>query len=340
MNRIKATVIGGGRPTVIAPTRIGGDKDVPADAQPPAPTTIAPTVIAGTQPAPQAEKSPSIFRPTALTELASKVQDSIVSAGKAATASVMPGSVRRFMEISPEVLGAKFPQASADDLAAVRKQLSTTAHATWGSAEWLAFGRDAQEAVSACIKERLKLLEQDFTRTAGRHLGRLQAILTEVLEAFNDTGFLAKSPRKAWQQNEREVKQLDALLHQAAKDLAKLLKDLGALEVKESKVKKLLATHLMVAEYLVDSMPEDKGDLIASRHGAIMTSQALLAEHAASRELDEITVGQLIEQVNDGVLVKLPALYTQLASLPDKPTNTQRFLLAEQVNALIQLINK
>jgi hypothetical protein len=44
--------------------------------------------------------------------------------------------------------------------------------------------------------------------------------------------------------------------------------------------------------------------------------------------------------VQDGVLLKLPAVHAQLARLASRPSETQRFLAAEKLTDLLQTLKR
>ena len=51
-------------------------------------------------------------------------------------------------------------------------------------------------------------------------------------------------------------------------------------------------------------------------------------------------VQELITLVQNGVLLQLPAVYSQMAGLPTKPSDTQRYLATEKLAELAQTINR
>lgn len=356
----KPTVIGGGKvPKHAGPTVIGGSPTVVSTAAPTvikpsapqasqpgvaAPTRIggaAPTRIGGAAPAaatPATPRAPSVMKDPSpvlsLGAIAAKVQQTVGSNVVNAVATVLPGSVRRYLDVSPEELKAKFPEANAYELENVRQLLSDEPYTTWEASDWLSFGREAQEKVSICIKDRLKYMENNDLRATSRHLLRMNAIFTEVLTAFNDKGFFAKSPLKAWEQSRGEVQQLEKLLGNCHVSIDKVLKGLNSLRRAEEAADATLKVHIRALQVLSESIDPSKGNLIIGRRDALITSQAMLLEHTLSRELDEVAVSALMERVNDGVLVYLPSLYTTLARIPDKSTATDKFMFVESITTL------
>lgn len=336
--RVGPTVIGGS-PSMVptsVPTAVGSNPPAAAQPRPAAPTRIG--VVPPVPAAAAVRTTPSVMKDRnpvlTLGAFAEKVQKAVGSEVVNAVATVLPGSVRRYLDISPDELKAKFPEADAAELESVRQLLSDEPYPTWEASDWLTFGREAQEKVSICIKDRLKYMENNDLRATSRHLLRMNAIFTEVLTAFNDKGFFAKSPLKVWEQSRGEVRQLEQLLGTCHTSIDTVLKGLNSLRRAEEVTDATLKRYIRALEVLSESIDTSKGHLIVGRRDALITSQAMLMEHTLSRELDEVTVSTLMERVNDGILVYLPSLYTTLAKIPDKSTATDKFMFVESITTL------
>ena len=65
-----------------------------------------------------------------------------------------------------------------------------------------------------------------------------------------------------------------------------------------------------------------------------------LSQQIQTLELDKTTVQELTVLVQDGVLLKLPAVYSQLADLSAKPSDTQRFMAAEKLSEIVHHIQR
>jgi hypothetical protein len=57
-------------------------------------------------------------------------------------------------------------------------------------------------------------------------------------------------------------------------------------------------------------------------------------------ELDKTIVQELAVLVQDGVLLKLPAVYSQLADLSAKPSETQRCMAVEKLSEIVHHIKR
>lgn len=302
----------------MAPTRLGAPARTDA---PPAPTVvISPTKVAS---------GLSVLQNFAgVPELAERL------------VSILPGSVQRYFDISLDVVMAALPSAPEADALAAQKVLRCADYTSWTASDWLQYGRDAQEAVSHCVTQRLSIMGRDSCRTTPRHLAKLQELLGEVLLAAKDTGLFARSPKKVWLQHEAEISHLEQLLGAGLKALTEAVNDLESLAEAEQAAALELSGHLLAVDFLANKLSPAAHQHAVTRQLALTKSQVLLTEHSAYRALDNTSLMQLIEHLNDGVLIQLPALRAQLASLSDKPSSTQRFQLIDQFDALLQSLSK
>lgn len=285
----------------------------------------------------------------AATELTNRVVTGIESAGeavrdgaqqlmKAITPSSMPGLRRTGLEVSLEELRARFPNNSELELDRTRGVLAGVMLANATSATWLEFGLPAQEELAVMVRDRLETVQQPTVRVVAQHLARMQALLGDVLEAF-EGGFFRRSPDVVWNAVKTEVQALETLLKAGSGDLGQQLK---AFEEQKAKVPALtlrLSSTALAVDYLTDKQADAAG-LLVGRLASLTGSQALLREHEAHLGSDIENVQDLSTLVQAGVLVKLPAVYTQLAALTGKPNDTQRFLAAEKLNDVLRVIKQ
>lgn len=257
---------------------------------------------------------------------------------KAFTPSALPGLRRVGLEVSEQELQAKFPYASESELSAAKSLLAGVMPATSTASTWLGFGLKAQEELAALVKERLEVVQGATPRVLAQHLARLQSLLVDVLEAF-EGGLFRKSPDAVWSANRDEVLSLEQLLQTGITELAKQIKTYEQQQAKVNPLSLRINATAIAAVYLA-STQADAGGVLVARMTSLANSQALLVEHATHLANDIQTVQELATLVQTGVLVKLPAVYTQLAALSGKPTETQRFLAAEKLNDVLHVIKQ
>lgn len=311
---IKATVIGSvaGGPR-IAPTSLGGGIS---------------TIV--TQP----KVPPQSFAPTQVTNnVATLVKVDI-------KASSLPGVARKSIDLSLSELVARFPNSTREECGRIKSILSGIAPDSWTTASWLNYGVVAQEQVTALIRERMAIVDCHDIRTMPQHLKRMQRLLTDSLSTLTATGMFTKPSKGGWNKNEREICQLADLLDVGSKVLVRTVADIDDLIVRSNEVEDQVKSYLLSAEYLITVLPRDKSDIVLSRQMALATSQALIQEHIMSLHHDSLMVQNLIGMIHDGVLLRLPAVSTQMANTPDTPNDTQRFLAVEKISELVQYFER
>lgn len=349
--------------TVIGSTpESGAAADTSRDAKPSAgfkPTVFpgAPASIAAVAPAP-ALKEP--YRPTAMRPATpERTSDSATGPARSLAPttmkpsapppqplapapmklSVMPGVQRKGMDVSLEELVRRFPGVDQEVLQAAQGVLAGVYLADMTAVGWVGFGMPVQDELSGLVKKRLELAQTSDVRAAGAHLARLHQLLSEVLEAFNG-GLFKRSPERVWSDCKVEVAHVEQLLRTAGSTLIAQMQVLEAQKAPAQECKKRLDATAQAAEFLTDKVPAEAGGVLVGRVGSLTASQATLQDHLAFIEADMTQQRELALLVQDGVLVKLPALYTNLAGLAGKPTETERFLASEKLTDLLHTLNK
>lgn len=327
---IKATVIGGPPACGFAPTRLGS---------PVAPEGFRPTPFFGTPVTPEPVAPVTHYAPTALKASPAPAPVPAPSPLVPVKASALPGVQRKPVEVPLADLARKFPQAGEPCLGRIQAVLAGIHPQTWDATAWIGFGLAQQDALATLVKQRLKLAQEATARSVAQHLGRLHDLLAEVLSAM-DGGFLKKPAVKVWAEVEREVTQLEGLLRQAGPEMTRVLVNLGEVRAPTLACGDKLEACAYALEYLLDQLPAEVAGLAVGRLTSMTGSQAMLREHLLYLEQDLTQMQELTALVNDGVLLKLPAVYTQLAGLAAKPSETQRYLAAEKLNEILQSLTR
>ena len=344
---IKATVIGG-MPAMAAirPTSLGGlpsslkPEPLPEATRQPTAMKPSPIQVSSVKPvlAPAlAPASPVIaVKPTGLPR--GEPLPKVVEAAPV-HASALPGIQRKAVVVTLEDLGRRFPGLDVSLKTRVQGLLAGVSPESMNTSAWMGFGTQAQEEVAKLVKERLALMESADTRGVTHYLSRLQALLAEVLDAM-EGGFFKKSPQKVWEGVSAEVRQLEGLLNEAFPKLMGLTARMDALVEKNREAGTVVSANALAADYLTDLVNAQAGSLLVSRMTALSTSQALTLEQIQTLELDKTTVQELAVLIQDGVLLKLPAVYSQLADLFAKPSDTQRFMAVEKLSEIVHHIQR
>jgi hypothetical protein len=226
-----------------------------------------------------------------------------------------------------------------DVLSDVRAVLAGVTPQTVNNAAWLSFGVEAQESMSGLVKDRVAMMEASPVRSVSQHLARMHQLLREVLDAM-DGGFFKKPAATVWASVVGELRQLETLLSKAGPILGTLLGGISDLIARNRAASEKLHAHSLAAEYLIDVIGPESGHLLISRAASLTTSQALALEQIQALTLDATHVEELTTLVQDGVLLQLPAVHSQLAGLPTKPSDTQRYLATEKLNEIVNLMQR
>lgn len=292
---------------------------------------VGPTPLFGLAPTPLAQ--PTAFKPTALPAGAAPTPHIDVKA------TPLPGMVRKTLDVPTNVLLSCSPNASTTVCEHARAILAGITPEVWGTTEWLNYGVEVQEEVADLIKERLALLDDQTSRTIPPHLSRMHRLLNEAVESLKG-GFMRKPNKHGWKKNEPELKQIAGLLEKGSEKLFATLSEIDSLIKRSSEKEVDVQASTTAADYLLTILPQQKAELLQSRAMALLTSHALLQEHVFSLQQDIERVKELIKVVQNGVLIQLPSVITQLANTPDEPTDTQQFLAVDKLSELIQLLDK
>jgi hypothetical protein len=310
------------------------------------PTTIKPTVM----PAAPAGPALSGRAPISPSRIGTGVSRMVSAADPRATstpcAPVHPiavsgiGGASTAKAVPLDALAHRFPGARPDTLARARAVLLGYGSHAAVRPDWLAFGVAGQASVNAALKDQVALLESPGRRDASAHVARLHAMLTDVLRAM-DGGFLRKSAHTVWQQHSTEIRRIETLLNRSGNEMSRMLDGIAGLYRRYACAVEELESHYLAGQYLLDSMSgDDMAHLLQSRLTALAASQTLAQENRLILQQQESRLRELAVLIQDGVLVKLPSVLTQIAALRDKPTDTDRYLIREALGNLTQLFER
>jgi len=334
---IKPTSLGAAVPETgskLAPTSLGGLGAGGLGAGGPAPATQGSAI------------RPTVFKPTAMPGTAPAMPPEASSMPKPAAApaepvkaSALPGTQRKALDVSYAQLALRFPGKAPDLIERTKAILAGISPQTMSTPAWLAFGKPAQEEQATLVKERLALMEAPGAKSVVQHLARLHTLLQEIVDALGG-GFLKKPALKVWESVRGEVGQLEGLLSNAEPGLAAAYGEMDRLANKNKEVGDSLQANALAAEYLIDILDPEVGQLMVSRLTSLSTSQARAIEQVQTLALDKEHVQELMTLVQNGVLLQLPAVYSQLAGLSAKPSDTERYLATDKLNEIVQIIQR
>jgi hypothetical protein len=337
----KVTVIGGGE----LPAPPHGDQNSGLPRRPRVVTAIQPPALppvnsgAVATPAAPVPRVPHAVSRVAVGDASAVPVVPSVPVAHATKPAAVAGDVR-MVSVSMEQLRSRFPGATAESLDGARDVLASTAPTAHNGVDWLSFGLDAQGVVNALLKEQIKLFESPARREAEVLLSRLHQMLVDVLEAL-EGGLFRKAARVVWQNHSAEFGQLETLLTANLKAMRGLLDKAVSLETRRENAREDLVAFDLAGQYLLDSLVRgDEAPLLQSRLAALLASQSLAEENRLLLDSHIAALRQLVLHVQDSIFVRMVAVASQISALPEKPNETERFVVREALGELTQLFER
>lgn len=253
------------------------------------------------------------------------------------TVSALQGVSRKPLDVSLGELQQRFPRENDEVLAKVSVCLSAT---ICDAGNWLAFGEEIQRKVSKLVSGRLASSQHDALRTAPRHLARLQELLLALADSFAGGLLRPANPLRTWEAARPEIGQLEEALALCLPDIVAVQAETAGRMEDARRMKCHARAAALAAEVLVERLGGRNGDILTGRQASLLASEALLDELLVQLELDESRQAFLIEQIRDGVLLRLTSLANTLAGLPAKTNDTERFLLQEKLGELVRFFER
>ncbi|WP_158955867.1 hypothetical protein [Paraburkholderia acidisoli] len=240
-----------------------------------------------------------------------------------------------------KAIAHRFPNATPALRARVRALLVGHGPAAGGANTWLTYGVAGQTAVNATIKAQIALLDASAKRDAPTLLARLYSILEEVGGAL-EGGLFRRSARAVWSQHEPEMRHIETRLGAHANALLQTLDALDELDGRYAAAHDELEAFFLAGTYTFDTLPPagDDAQWLHARLTALTASQQLAQQNRLMLVQQRNELRELVTLLQDGVLVKLPAVAAQLAMLPDKPNETERYLARDALGELAQLFER
>lgn len=255
------------------------------------------------------------------------------------TPSFLPGKVIRQFQVSEQELAQLYPSHSAEvRLGAVREVMTAPGPDALAS-QWVRFGEDAQTAVSTLLQERLALMQGSDVRLIPVLLGQLNKVLLDVLDCF-EGGLFKSSPQKAWANAEPQVKALEQRMRDAIPALQRLLQEWATLEERTRKEYLRLQSLDVACQWLETKLEQEKLHVLVARGAAMLGSQRLAQDQLFQLAQETTVFQEQVLLVQDGVLVKLPAVMAQMASMTARLNDTQRLLLSEVLRDLSSTLTR
>jgi hypothetical protein len=265
--------------------------------------------------------------------------------------SVVPGTIRRGVEVSLPALAQRFPAAMPEALQQAQRLLQATIVDTLSASQAARWGEEAQQRYGVLVDASLQITQANTVQTSLRHVARLHALLQGIADEWVAP---AKSPLLFWKSNAGPAAQLQASQGELAQLRQHLAEALPALRSLQAELQGIgselapLAVQLealsLAAHYLadtLDSAADPRAHALMQRASAL--AQTVLHIHGGLqlRQGSQHSLDGLIHRIQDTVLLALPAWMEKvaLATQARQLNDTERYALAQQLQGLLGLLH-
>lgn len=273
----------------------------------------------------------------------------MTNARKAAP-SVVPGTIRRGVEVSLPELAQRFAAATPEALQHTQQLLQSTIVDTLSTAQAARWGDEAQQRYGALVDASLQITQSTTLQTSLRHIARLHALLQDMAEEWLAP---AKSPLRFWkrsvgpaqllQSSPGELAQLRQHLAEALPALRTLQADLQGVCSELAPLAVRLEALSLAAHYLADTLDsgaDPRAYALLQRASALAQTVVHIQGGLQLRQGSQHSLDGLIHRIQDTVLLALPAWMEQVALATQARqltglNDTERYALAQQLQGLL-----
>ncbi len=249
------------------------------------------------------------------------------------------GVERKGLAIEAAALHARHPEAGPAAVDQAMAMLAGVVPDSFSANSIEQLGRPAQESVARLIDRLLRLVDEEASRTAARHVARLLELLGDLAEVLKPAAlnWRRKSLRQALAETRPELDRLRAVLERSEAGLVdqrdRLLAMQSELQLVFDSLQSVLITLAELKARFDDSRRQSALD---QRETDVLKSLALLHTHSEQVARLEADFAQLARRIRDAVLHALPAWLSMAASMPNESLNdTERFSLMDRLQQLI-----
>lgn len=171
--------------------------------------------------------------------------------------TIIPGTRRQGLRVTPEQLMAAFPGEAKDRLAAVAKLLSQVIVETLSSSYCAQWGVFLQQSYGTLLDKSVQLTRATTLQHSDRHLKRLLQLLNDISAAADKEDdrspwfwHTRKSAIERLGDREPELTQLSLLLQQSLPELHGMAAEWDTMTHELTQLQESLARHSLGAQYL------------------------------------------------------------------------------------------
>jgi hypothetical protein len=278
----------------------------------------------------------------------------VIRGGKSATSivtrssepSVIPGTIRRGVEINSAQLAQHFPEALPAVLSQASHTLQNTIVSTLSPGQCAQWGMQAQKSYTKAVDASLAITTSATLQSSLRNIERLQAMLQPLADSLLKPApksvlfwKSAPSPQALLQLAQPELAQLRQHLAQALPELRAMQAHLEHISSELLQLCTTLDAQSLAAHYIADTLgPTDaRVPSLMQQSTALVQMVSHIQQGLMLRSNSAQNMQTLVHRIQDTVLVALPAWMEKISLLShaQQINATERYTLGQQLDSLL-----
>lgn len=264
------------------------------------------------------------------------------------TATVVPGVVRKGIEVSLDKLKEKYPLNEVKILRLVQKILKHTYLDTIDSISASQWGMNKQSRYQDLVNESLQLLDSRTMQDALQYSSRLQNLLGEIAEEFEENKgvlsmFTKNDPKKKLDLIREELNQLKDMLGNILPDLRQIQRKLEISITDFEKLYDDIMALAVSANFLADDIDDTNlSSNFSAQEMSLTKMAATIKEGIVLRKANIKRVDALADKIQDIVLVSLPG-WIETATLEfrgESLTETTSYRLKQDLQDILRKLQR
>ena len=262
------------------------------------------------------------------------------------TTSVIPGTIRKNIDLTINELSQMFPAESVENLKYAMKIMSTISLEGLTPARCDKLALQEQEAYSYMVNEYLRLSSSVEIKSCVQHMNRFQVLFKELSETLANQnkpkGWFGSAPRTIkdhLSDSMYEINQLKDSLYTSLTKLKEIFEEINRITEDFKKLVDDLLSFSIVDQYLLTVVKtlDPSYSAIEQHNYSLLKMIAAIQSGDIIRITMQQTVKDLVSTIKDTVLCDLPAWMEQISFLSNQDfTETQCFTLNQTLQSFIK----
>jgi hypothetical protein len=260
--------------------------------------------------------------------------------------SVIPGTIRRGLDIDAAQLAKHFPAALPGALGLAVHTLQNTIVSTLSASHCAQWGMQVQKSYSTAVDASLAITTSVTLQSSLRNIERLQAMLQPLAESLLQAApksvlfwKTAPSAQTLLQQAQPELTQLRQHLAQALPELRAMHAGLEHISSELLQLCTTLDAHSIAAHYIADLLghTDTRAPSLMQQSAALVQMVSHIQQGIVLRGSSSESLQALVHRIQDTVLVALPAWLEKMSLLShtQQINATERYTLGQHLGGLI-----